>query len=136
LPFLFAAAAAGSAGAAASIAVEPEHAGPARRVAVGGAIAELAIGTLMERRLGFVGEPYKQEEAGRFNRLAKGLTAARGAALARAGRRSRAAAVAGGALLLAGGVALRWSVYKAGFQSAKDPRYTVVPQRERVERRG
>jgi hypothetical protein len=35
--------------------------------------------------------------------------------------------------LLAGEVALRWSVFKAGFQSARDPMYTVDPQRGRVE---
>jgi hypothetical protein len=30
---------------------------------------------------------------------------------------------------------LRWSVFKAGFQSARDPKYTVVPQRERLAAR-
>ena len=34
-----------------------------------------------------------------------------------------------------GELALRWSVFKAGFQSARDPRYTVVPQNERKRRR-
>jgi hypothetical protein len=38
----------------------------------------------------------------------------------------------GGSLVLAGELALRWSVFKAGFQSAQDPRYTVIPQRERL----
>jgi len=38
------------------------------------------------------------------------------------------------ALVLAGEAALRWSVFKAGFQSARDPKYTVDPQRERVSR--
>ena len=33
--------------------------------------------------------------------------------------------------MLAGEVALRWSVFKAGFQSARDPKYVVLPQRER-----
>jgi hypothetical protein len=37
--------------------------------------------------------------------------------------------------MLAGSLALRWSVFRAGFQSARDPRYTVVPQRERKLRR-
>jgi protein NrfD len=37
--------------------------------------------------------------------------------------------------VLAGELALRWSVFRAGFQSAKDPRYTVVPQRRRVDER-
>jgi hypothetical protein len=32
-------------------------------------------------------------------------------------------------------VAVRWSVFKAGFQSARDPKYTVVPQRERQSAR-
>ena len=89
----------------------------------------------MERRLGFVGEVYRQGEAVRYGRASKGLTAAGGALLAWRGKRSRAAAVAGGALVLAGEAALRWSVFKAGFQSARDPRYTVQPQKERLESR-
>jgi len=44
--------------------------------------------------------------------------------------------VAGSALVLGGELALRWSVFKAGFQSARDPRYVVVPQRERLSQRG
>jgi hypothetical protein len=87
---------------------------------------------LMEKRLGMVGEPYSQGEAGRFKKVALGCTLGGGALLAGAGRRSRLAAVAGGALVLAGEVAVRWSVFKAGFQSARDPKYTIVPQRERA----
>jgi hypothetical protein len=34
--------------------------------------------------------------------------------------------------VLAGELALRWSVFKAGFQSARDPKYTVLPQKERL----
>jgi hypothetical protein len=41
----------------------------------------------------------------------------------------------GGALVAAGELALRWSIYKAGFQSARDPRYTVIPQKERLANR-
>jgi DNA-binding IclR family transcriptional regulator len=91
---------------------------------------------LMERRLGFVGEVYKKGAAGRYGRISKACTAAGAALLAWKGRRSRAAAIAGGALVLTGELALRWSVFKAGVQSARDPRYTVIPQRERVEQRG
>jgi len=50
------------------------------------------------------------------------------------GGRRRAGAAIGAGLLLAGEVCLRWSVFKAGFQSAADPRYTVEPQRERADR--
>jgi formate-dependent nitrite reductase membrane component NrfD len=132
LPFLFGSSAVASAGAAAAIAVRPDEAGPARRMAVGGAIAENVIMTAMERRLGLVGEPYKQGEAGRYNKLAKACTIGGVALLATGGRKSRLAAAAGGALVLAGEIALRWSVFKAGFQSARDPKYTVIPQRERA----
>jgi hypothetical protein len=31
---------------------------------------------------------------------------------------------------------MRWSVFRAGFQSARDPRYVVIPQRERKAARG
>jgi hypothetical protein len=90
----------------------------------------------MERRLGFVGEVYKQGAAGRLGHLSKAMTGAGAALLAWKGRRSRVASVAGSALVLGGEVALRWSVFKAGFQSARDPRYTVIPQRERLAKRG
>jgi hypothetical protein len=132
LPFLFGASAAASAGAASAIAVPPPEAGPARRLAVGGALVENAIVLAMEKRLGLVGEPYRQGESGRYNKIAKACTLCGAVLLAGPGRRSRLAAAAGGALVLAGEAALRWSVFKAGFQSARDPKYTVIPQRERV----
>ena len=131
LPFLFASSAAASASAASAIAVRPADAGPARRLAVGSVLVENAVMLAMEKRLGLVGEPYRQGDAGRFNRIAKACTLGGAALLGTAGRRSRVAAAAGGALVLAGEVALRWSVFKAGFQSARDPKYVVLPQRER-----
>jgi hypothetical protein len=131
LPWLFGASAAASAGAATTL-FAGEEAGPARRLAVLGAAGALGLKEVMQRRLGFVGEVYKQGAAGRFGRLSKGLTAAGAAVLAARGRRSRPVAIAGSTLVLAGELALRWSVFKAGFQSARDPRYTVIPQRERL----
>jgi formate-dependent nitrite reductase membrane component NrfD len=132
LPFVFGSSAAASAGAAAAMFVPPREASPARRLAVLGVAAENAAMMLMERRLGFVGEPYHEGVAGKLNKVAKITTLAGAAVLGRRGKRSRAAAVAGGALVLAGEVALRWSVFKAGFQSARDPKYVVQPQRERA----
>ena len=132
LPWLFGGSASASAGAATTLFVAPEEAGPARRFAVLGAVGALGWKELMQRRLGFVGEVYEQGEAGRFGRLSKGLTATGAGLLAWKGKRSRAAAITGSALVLAGELALRWSVFKAGFQSARDPRYTVIPQRERL----
>jgi hypothetical protein len=133
LPWLFGASASASAGAAASLVVGRDEGGPARRLALGGAIAELVLTEVMRRRLGFVGEVYRKGDAGRYGRISKLCTAAGATLLATAGKRSRAAAIGGGALVLAGGLALRWSVFRAGFQSAGDPRYVVVPQRERKQ---
>jgi hypothetical protein len=90
----------------------------------------------MEKRLGFVGEVYRQGEAGKYAKLSKGLVAAGAGLLALGGRRSRTAAVAGGSLVLAGELALRWSIFKAGFQSARDPKYVVESQRRRIRHHG
>jgi len=133
LPWVFGAGACASAGAAATLFAPG---GPARRAAIAGAVAELGLMQAMEKRLGLVGEVYKQGESGRFARISKACTAAGAGLLAWRGRESRAAAAAGGALVLAGSLALRWSVFKAGFQSARDPRYTVEPQKERLQQKG
>jgi hypothetical protein len=103
-------------------------------MAVAGALLELAAVKAMERRLGqLVGEPYRQGAAGRFAKLAKGCTAAGAALVVLTGRR-RAGSAVGGGLLLAGSLFERLAVYRAGAQSAADPKYTVVPQRERAAR--
>jgi hypothetical protein len=130
LPWLFGSSAMASAGAAAAIFVDEDAVGPARRVAIGGAVAELALTEMMEHRLGETGEVYKQGEAGKFSKLAKGLTGAGVAMLAT--KRHKL----GGALVCAGSMCMRWSVYKAGFQSARDPKYVIGPQRERANREG
>ena len=58
-----------------------------------------------------------------------------GMAGALAARRGRAVGALSGAALLAASAATRWGVFHAGLASAGDPRYTVVPQRERLRRR-
>lgn len=134
LPWLFGASATGTAGAAAAVITPVRFAGPARRAAVAGAVAEGVVMHLMRRRLGFVGEVYDQGTARRHARIARACTTL-GAGLIALGGRRPAAARTGGLLMLAGGLALRFSVFKAGFQSARDPRYTVVPQKERLRAR-
>jgi formate-dependent nitrite reductase membrane component NrfD len=135
LPWIFAASAAASAGAAACLFVPAREAGPARRLAVAGVVAEGLLMQTMELRLGKLGEVYRQGAAGRLSWAAKGLAAAGATLLARRGERSRAALAAGGALVCAGELCLRWAVFKAGSQSAHDPKYVVEPQRRRVEQR-
>jgi hypothetical protein len=61
------------------------------------------------------------------------LTAA-GALGALVGRRSRLVSSVAGAALLAGSACTRFGIFEAGQASARDPRYTVVPQRARIER--
>lgn len=91
---------------------------------------------LMEVRLGKIGEVYRQGAAGKLSWAAKGLATGGAALLAWRGKRSRAALVLGGAMVCAGEMCLRWAVFKAGLQSARDPKYVVEPQRERADRRG
>jgi len=132
LPWLFGASAAASAGAAATMFMDPDDAGPARRLAAGSVLVEGALMQAMELRLGEVGEVYHKGTAGKFALAAKLLAGGGAALLATKGRKSRAAATLGGAMVCGGELCLRWSVFKAGFQSAKDPKYTVEPQRARV----
>jgi DMSO reductase anchor subunit len=139
LPFVFASGAALSAGAAAVALAPVEAAAPARRLALAGAVAELATSERMERRLGELGEPYHQGAAGRLRRISRATVAGGALLLVARARSSRRAAVASGALLSIGALSARWSVFKAGFQSAADPKYVIGPQRasiERGERRG
>ena len=132
LPWLFGASACASAGAASCVFLDPGDAGPARRLAVAGVAAEAVAMHAMEFRLGETGEVYHRGTAGKAATAAKTLAGAGALLLARRGRRSRSAAVLGGALVCAGELCLRWSVFKAGFQSARDPKYTIRPQRERA----
>jgi formate-dependent nitrite reductase membrane component NrfD len=136
LPWLFGASGAAAAGAAAGLFLGVDEAGPARRLAVGAGAVEVALTEIMEHRLGETGEVYKHEQAGKLGKAAKALTGTGVAVLATRGKRSRGAQALGGALVCAGSMCLRWSVYKAGFQSARDPKYVVKPQRERAEREG
>lgn len=135
LPFVFAAGAAASAGGAATALTPPADARPARALAIGAVLVEVATSALMHRRLGELAEPYRSKgPAARYSKLARGLSLAGAAALSLGGG-SRRAAVAGGAMTLAGAVCERWSIFKAGIASATDPRYTIGPQRRRLEDR-
>src|SRR5690606_38256092 len=109
------------------------EAGPARAFAVGGAVTELVAERLMEKSMGLSAETLHQGTAGKWMKASTALTAL-GAAGAVLGRRSRALSIASGAALMAGSFCTRMGVFEAGMASAKDPKYTVVPQRERLER--
>lgn len=134
LPFVFGGSALASGAGVGLIAAPLAQAGPARRMAVLGAAAELYACHRVEHGHGILGEPYREGRAGRWMRAARWLTAA-GAAGAIAGRRSRVVSALAGASLLAGSLATRFGIFDGGVASAKDPKYTVVPQRERMAAR-
>jgi hypothetical protein len=136
LPIVFASGAALSAGAAAAFVTPVEHAAAARRLALAGTALELVTKQLMEKRLGDLGEPYKQGLPRRLGRVTHACAAVGGGLLAWRGGRSRRVAIAAATLLLGGALSARFSIFKAGFASAADPKYVVRSQREDTTSRG
>jgi hypothetical protein len=67
-------------------------------------------------------------------KAAEVLTVAGLAGAVLAGRHRAAAAISGAALLAASALT-RFGVFDAGRVSARDPKYTVVPQRDGIRRR-
>ena len=135
LPFVFVASAAAASGGLGMVCAPLDQAGPARRLAVAGATVELAVEHRMEQSMGLSAETLHAGTAGRLMTASKRLTAAGALGAALFGGRSRIAAVISGLMLMAGSACTRFGVFEAGQESAKDPKYTVVPQRERLDRR-
>jgi hypothetical protein len=134
LPFVFGSGAAVSAAAAAIAITPPAYARPARRLALGAAVVEIGCKEAMHRRLGAQGEPYGRGAAGRLGQVSRASLLAGTALLLGRGSSSRAAAAVAGGLLCAGALSARLSTFRAGFQSAADPKYVIGPQREAIER--
>jgi DMSO reductase anchor subunit len=134
MPYVFAGSAASAAGGFGLLAAPQREQEPARRLAIAGSVAELAARQLLERRLGDVAEPYQQGRSGRLLKAAEILTVA-GAAGAALSRRSRIGSALSGAALLAASALTRYGIFEAGRASASDPKYTVVPQRQRQQAR-
>jgi formate-dependent nitrite reductase membrane component NrfD len=141
MPYLFAGSATSAAGGLGMLAV-PGHAGQATRFAALGAVTELTAKHLMMGRLGETGEPYRTGRPGRLLDTAEALTVAGVAAAllggapllgggAPGGRRRVVTALSGAALLTASALT-RFGIFEAGRVSARDPKYTVRPQRERL----
>jgi formate-dependent nitrite reductase membrane component NrfD len=131
LPFAFAGGSAMSAGGAASLLARDE-AGPARRLAMIGAVTEIVAVEHSKRSLGKLAEPYSTGAAGKFAKATLVCAGSGAAVLAYSElARNRRAGALGAALTLAGSMFGRWMVFKAGSQSARAPEYTVAPQRER-----
>jgi hypothetical protein len=98
-----------------------------------GAAAELAASRLMEQRLGLVRQAYTTGKAHQLRKWSECLTTAGLIGTTVAARRSRALAAISGLALLAGSLLQRLGIFEAGVASTKDPRYVVVPQRQRLD---
>ena len=135
LPFVFVSSANLAAAGLALVAVPTAQNGPARRLAAVSAVTETLAFERMQDKLGqTLSEPLRTGKAGRLLRASKALTIAGAVGSVVLGRNRVAAAVSGLALM-AGSACLRFGVFEAGMASAIDPKYTVEPQRERLERR-
>ncbi len=134
MPFVFVGSGAAAAGGLGLLAVPLTQSGPARAMAVFGVCTELASFERMKRRIGMTAEPYSEGRGGAYVRAGKVLSLF-GLAGAVLGRGNRVVTALSGAALLASSAATRWGIFHAGVQSANDPKYTIIPQRERIKGR-
>ena len=109
--------------------------GPARRLAAISALVETVAFERMQDKLGpTLSEPLRTGKAARLLRASKVLTIGGAVGAVTVGR-TRVGAALSGLALMAGSACTRFGVFEAGLVSAIDPKYTVEPQRERLERR-
>jgi hypothetical protein len=142
MPFVFTGSGATAAGGLGLLAAPAAESGPARNLALLGVAMELAAFERMTRRIGLTAEPYNTGTGGTYVKAGKVLAVlgAAGAALSGtpalpAGLPRRIVAAASGAALIGASIATRWGIFHAGLASARDPKYTVVPQRKRLDER-
>ena len=134
MPFVFVGSGAMAAGGLGLVLAPVDQQDLPRWTAVLGSATELVAAQLMERRLGMVAEPYSTGRSGRRMKIGKALAVA-GTAAALLGRGRRLPSAAGGAALVASSAFTRFGIFEAGVASANDPRYVLLPQRERLDDR-
>lgn len=130
MPFVFAASAVSAAAGLGILGAPVDECRPVRALAAVGGTAELVAQQVMLKRMGLAAEAFREPPARRLHRLSISVVAA-GVVGSLLGRRSRVVSALAGGALLAGSALTRFAIFEAGMVSAKDPRYTVVPQRQR-----
>jgi formate-dependent nitrite reductase membrane component NrfD len=136
MPFLYAASAASAAAGWGMLSAPLQESSSMRRLGIAAGLAELGGLEAMKRRMGIAAEAYREStKAHRYERAARVATGLGIATAAALGRESRLARAAAGAALLAGSALTRFAVFEAGITSAENPRYTIVPQRQRLMQR-
>lgn len=135
LPFVFVSSASIAASGLAMITTPVSEAGPARNLAVIGAICDLIAARVTEHRMDPVAaEPLHEGTPGRMLEWSERLAAAGGLGALLGGRHRGVAALSGLALLAASAL-LRFGFFEAGKESARHPRYTIEPQKRRLAAR-
>jgi formate-dependent nitrite reductase membrane component NrfD len=129
LPGLFAATSAASAGGWGLLFASARDSGSARRLALLGGTAMVALLQALHNEIGPAqSEAYSKGEAGALARTAQVLNVS-GIVCAALGKNSDAISKIAGGLLLAGTFTERFAVYRAGCASAKDPKFVLEAQR-------
>lgn len=135
LPFVFVSSAGLASGGLAMLTTPVAEAGPARRLAMLGVLGDVIATRVMEQRMDPVAaEPLHEGRAGAMLRASERLAVAGGIGTLLGGRHRVVAALSGAALLAASALT-RFGVFEAGIASAKDPRYTIEPQKRRLAAR-
>jgi formate-dependent nitrite reductase membrane component NrfD len=135
LPFVFVSSASLAAAGLAMVTTPVAETAPARKLAVLGVIGDLVATWVMRRRMDpVVAEPLHDGRPGALLRMSEALAVAGGIGTLLGGRRRPVAAAAGLALMAASALT-RFGIFEAGIRSAKDPRYTIEPQKRRLAAR-
>lgn len=135
LPFVFVSSATLAAAGLAMVTTPVRETGPARALAVLGVIGDLTAMKRMERRMDpTAAEPLHHGHPGAMLRWSERLAVAGAIGTVLVGR-TRVGAIASGLALMSASALTRFGVFEAGMESARDPRYTVEPQRRRLAAR-
>lgn len=135
LPFVFVSSASLAAAGMAMVTTPSRETAPARILAGLGALGDVIAMKRMKARMHPAeSEPLEDGAPGHMLEWAERCAVVGGAGAVLLGR-WRPAAAASGLLLVSASALTRLGILKAGLDSAKDPRHTVEPQRDRLEQR-
>lgn len=135
LPFVFVSSATLAASGLAMITTPARETGPVRMLAALGVVGDVVNMKVLEHSMDpTVVETLHHGNPGTMLRWAERLAVAGGVG-ALIGGRLRPIAVVSGAALLTASALTRFGVFEAGIESAKDPKYTIEPQKRRLAAR-
>ncbi|MDO5644236.1 MAG: polysulfide reductase NrfD [Dermabacter sp.] len=135
MPFLFVSSASLAASGMSMITTPTREIRPVQILALAGVMGDMLSLRAMKREMHPLEfEPLDQGRGGKKMHLAEKLLIVGGVGALFA-RKHRAIAIASGACLAAASALTRFGILDAGFDSAADPKYTVIPQKDRLAKR-